>query len=77
MAKLEREYWETLKKHKLAFEHWDQKVFNFLLDRVYGPSPRSTAKTANPMKVDEDTLMIYLVRQEPPTKPGEPQIGPP
>ena len=75
MPKLSRKFWEELHKEHVAFACWPKPIFNYLLDKVYGTQGGKTSYT-NPMNVDEDTLMVFLVKTENPIAPGEPIIGP-
>ena len=76
MTGLGRKYWEGLYKHKLAFAQWPKPLFDFLMDKVYGASEQKAYKIGNPVDADEDTMLIFMVRNENPVKPAEPIIGP-
>lgn len=73
MPKLTRQDWQMLRdNYQVAFLRMDPRLFNLLLDKVYGPE--STSKS-NPGELDDtDALMIYLAHVEPDIQPGEEDI---
>jgi len=70
MSQLKREHWEKLYKKDIAFADWPEDLFEFLLDKVFGSSSKGNPAKSETSDVDEDTLMVYLVRKEPPVGPG-------
>jgi hypothetical protein len=73
MPKLTRQDWQMLRdNYQVAFLRMDPRLFNLLLDKVYGSE--STSKN-NPGELDDtDALMIFLARGEPDIQPAEEDI---
>jgi hypothetical protein len=74
MASKDRAYWEALYNEGLILPHWPANVFAYLLDKIFGPSGQSIP--SNPITVDEDVLMTFLVTTDSPATPSEPRLGP-
>lgn len=75
MSRLTKEDWKALRKHGVAFRGMPKKLFDHLLDKVYGvqKSGNPGSGDSNPSEVDEtDAMMFCLAHSEPGIQPEPP-----